>query len=216
MSELQSDDVNVDNLLISRKCDVCYQTNFVETLDCETFHESCTNCGNIQFVPTYVNLSKLKEHGRTAYDPMTRFEFWIKLANGDAKLPKQLKDFVDKCNSNTQLKEFLNKKENRIHRKYYGCVLKQWEPELVPSLSSHEIECLKNGFSHIRSSFKYIYKSEANVKIQRKKSLPHYVYIITFLLNYIQRQDLASNFFLLRCKSIEEKYASYFKEMFPR
>lgn len=195
-------------------CLSCLKDDFAETCDKEINYVSCTNCGNVQSGTIAPNImSVCREHGKTVYDPCERFRYWIDLAQGITKnFPKALKIKAKDFHTNTELKNYLMKKENRKYRKYYGTILREWDPDLVQPLSNTEIESLLLNFMHLQS---YHSRNRGkNPKTGRKKSLPHYIFLITTFLNKIGREDLASNFLPMKCVKIQKEYEEIINHLF--
>lgn len=192
-------------------CEFCNETSeFAETSDRENRMIVCTKCGYVQSGTKCTPLQELHTLGKTRYDPMERFEYWINLAEGQAKIPKKLQVEIDKISTLSELKAFLQIKKNRIYRKYYASILRQWDDLFIVPLTNVQKESLRLNFAHINRT----HDRSVQENTKRKKSLPHYTFLIAFLLKKIQRDDLAEHFFALRCPSIEKKYIKKMSELF--
>lgn len=194
-------------------CEKCGSEKFDEHTDRVTCSKVCTQCGNIQFGEAYApSLFNLRIHGKTVYDPCERFRYWIDLSQGKVKLPPDLIEKLEKISTLSDLKHFLSLKQNRKYRKFYGCILKSWDEDLIENLNNTEIESLLLNFTHLLQF--HSKQRGKNPKTGRKKSLPHYVFLITTFLKKIGRDDLASNFFPMRCKKIEKEYEEIINHLF--
>jgi hypothetical protein len=198
------------SLCIKNECEKCNSKEFTESN--ETGYIVCIECGNIQNGTVELSVSKARQYGKTVYDPTERFRYWVELAQGNVKLPIPLYKEVEKFNTNTELREFLMRKENRKYRKFYGCIMKKWDPELLQPLSNTEIESLYVNFNHLLSN--HARSRKKNEKTGRKKSLPHYIFLITLFLNKIGREDLACNFLPMRCSKVKRDYEKIINEIF--
>ena len=194
-------------------CAKCQHTEFSDTIDCESNWKVCTKCGEIQFGSANLPcMIKMRTYGKTIYDPCERFRYWIELARGHAKLPKELVKKIEHIHSLTDLKQFLNQKQNRKYRKFYPSILKQLDEDLVEDLSNTEIESLLLNFTHVLSI--HAKNRKKNEKTGRKKSLPHYIFLITRFLEKIGRDDLASNFLPMKCEKIKKDYEELINSLF--
>lgn len=195
-------------------CEKCKSTSFCVTPDYEDDYVTCTKCGNVQggyISPNIITICR--EHGKTVYDPCERFKYWIDLAQGITKnFPKELQKKIHDFKNNTELKEFLMFKKNRKYRKFYGVIMRMWDENLVEPLSNTEIESLIVNFMHLQSY--HSRNRSKNPKTGRKKSLPHYIFLITTFLNKIGREDLASNFLPMKCVKIKKEYEEIINHLF--
>ena len=202
------------HLKIPDECEECGHSEFVETPDKSNYEKTCTHCGCVCYGDLYFQTSfkTVRQQGRTIYDPLERFRYWIQLAEGNGKLPKQLVKLIEPIQSNTELKSFLFLKQNRKYRKYYATILKSWEEDLVQPLSSCERESLELNFNHVLRIHKFA--RERNAQTGRKKSMPHYTFLIEVFLKKIGRDDLASNFLPMKCSRIRKEYENKILECF--
>lgn len=204
--------VELEENRLEKICLKCKSVSFVESTDCVSNEIVCTHCGEVQFGSFEENVSCVRSQGRTLYDPLERFRFWIELAQGNGKIPPALLKICDSFSCLSDLKSFLLLKQNRKYRKYYGCILKKWEPDLVQPLSSEEKQGLEINFNHLLRIHKN--ENKRNSKTGRKKSLPHYTFLIEIFLRKIGRDDLALNFLPMKCKKIYNSYIELINTVF--
>jgi hypothetical protein len=203
-----------ESLEVKPECEECGKNEFVETPDYTNYEKVCTHCGCVSFGDLYyqTQFRSVRQQGRTIYDPLERFRYWIQLAEGNGKLPKPLLKSIENIQSNTELKQFLFMKQNRKYRKYYASILKMWEEDLVLPLSNCEKESLELNFNHLLRTHKF--SRERNAVTGRKKSMPHYTFLIEIFLRKIGRDDLASNFLPMKCSKIRKEYEQKILESF--
>lgn len=199
--------------LLENICKQCGNKTFEDTLDYENDFISCVKCGNVQFGELNpIDITTVRQYGKTVYDPCERFMYWVQLAQGDGKITNELRKKVDSLSTLSELKTFMMQKENRKHRKFYPTILKEWDEEFVPPLSNTEIDSLRVNFMHL---LRHHSKNRGkNPKTGRKKSLPHYIFLITTFLNKIGREDLASNFLPMKCIKIQKEYEGIINHLF--
>jgi hypothetical protein len=204
-------DKPAETLFNPNVCSHCtLEVDFDETADYENRVVVCPKCATIQTGSLQTPLHALHTYGKTRYNPMERFEYWIDLAEGRGKIPKKLKHKLDTLCTLSELKAFMEKKENRVYRKFYATILREWDDLFITPLSSTEKESLRLNFAHINRN----HDRSVQQTTKRKKSLPHYTYLISFLLKKIQRDDLAEHFFSMRCTAISKRYMNKLAELF--
>jgi hypothetical protein len=205
--------VDVKENRLKHTCVKCKKSDdFVESADCVINEIVCVKCGETQFGGFDENVGSVRSQGRTMYDPVERFRFWIELAEGKGKIPPSLLKVCDNFTSISELKAFLQQKQNRKYRKFYGSILKNWDPDLIKELSSEEKQSLEINFHHLLRIHKN--ENKRNKKTGRKKSLPHYTFLIEIFLQKIGRADLALNFLPMKCKKIRQEYEMLINELF--